>query len=127
MTELKIVHERPKIGGNYILGKDHKPILCEDLIEFSQWFERSANQRIIGRTPLAPGIYVSTVFLALDHGVCDDKPVLWESMIVGDKEFDDDVGYERYYTYEEAIEGHMKLVDEIRERLRDRSRISQST
>lgn len=109
-----------EIGRNYILGEGYEPILCLDFDKFSAWFQRNHLLRIIGKTPLGPGVYISTVFLGIDHGVNVNKPILWESMIVGDKKLDDEIGYVRYSTYKEAIEGHMKLVDELRERVRNK-------
>jgi hypothetical protein len=57
-------------------------------------------------------VNVSTVFLAIDHGLGSignhHKPILFESMIFGGKH---DGWQERYYTYDEALEGHKRLCE----------------
>ena len=54
---------------------------------------------------------VSTVFLCFDHSIgVDSKPILFETMIFGGKH---DNWCERYYTYDEAIEGHKRLCEMV--------------
>lgn len=61
---------------------------------------------------------ISTVFLHMDHGLNfgqKDKihpPVLFESMIFGGSH---DEYQRRYYTYNEALEGHNNLVKALEE------------
>jgi hypothetical protein len=57
---------------------------------------------------------VSTIFLSMDHGLAglmgDGTPVLFETMVFGG-EYD---GYqERYHTYDEAEEGHKRIVEMV--------------
>ncbi len=55
---------------------------------------------------------VSTVYLGLDHGFGlngDEGPILWESMVFPDCDV-----CERYRSYQEAIEGHRRLVEDAR-------------
>ena len=57
------------------------------------------------------GVFVSTVFLGLDHAWSEDpnhKPVLWETMIFGG-EYDD--YQERYTSHQDALEGHQKAIN----------------
>lgn len=107
---------------NYILGKDDKPVLCEDVVEWSKWFEANTHKRILGRTYITQGIHVSTVFLGIDYGsLCpNDKPVLWETMVFGMPDDWED-GYEHYRAEEEAMKGHLEMVDKVRAYLRDQS------
>jgi hypothetical protein len=100
----------------YILDDKDNVILCEDVLKWSRWFEENRSRRIIGRTYLTPDIYVSTVFLATDHGslIPGDKPILWETAVMGMKG-EDWEGYERYETKEEAIKGHLEMVDKVRQ------------
>lgn len=94
------------MGDNYILV-DEEPVACDDLIEWSKWYERNPN-RHIALTNLENGTKVSTVFLALDHNFTGiGKPVLWETMIFGGK-YDE---YQwRYTSKEEAFIGHFVAV-----------------
>ncbi len=55
---------------------------------------------------------VSTVFLALDHAVDGEPPILFETMIFGGLLADDG---ERYSTKAEAEEGHNKWVARVLE------------
>lgn len=54
---------------------------------------------------------VSTVWLGLEHGIVNGKPVIFESLIFGgpcDQEM------LRYTSLEEAIEGHKKIVNALK-------------
>lgn len=53
------------------------------------------------------GIIVSTVWLGLDHGLFEGKPLIFETMVFGGP----DEVQERYSTMQEAIEGHNKMVE----------------
>ena len=57
---------------------------------------------------------ISTVFLSMDHGLSgligDGTPVLFETMVFGG-EHDD--YQERYHTYDEAEEGHKRIVEMV--------------
>lgn len=57
---------------------------------------------------------ISTVFLSMDHGlgglIGDGTPVLFETMVFGG-EHDD--YQERYHTYDEAEEGHKRIVEMV--------------
>jgi len=100
----------------YILDKNDQAVKCEDTHEWGKWFEENTPRRILGRTYIAPGVMVSTVFLAVDYGSLrpGDKPVLWETMVFG-MEGDLADECERYETREEAIKGHLEWVDKVRE------------
>jgi hypothetical protein len=64
---------------HYIL-QDGQPVKTENLREWAHWFEKCGEERIVARDEIE-GITVSTVFLALDHGLNSDSPILWETMI----------------------------------------------
>jgi hypothetical protein len=57
---------------------------------------------------------ISTVFLSMDHSLAgligDGSPVLFETMVFGG-EYDD--YQERYHTYDEAEEGHNRIVEMV--------------
>lgn len=57
------------------------------------------------------GVTVSTVWMGIDHGFADGRPVIFESMIFGG---DHDQEQMRYCTEEEAIKGHAEAVHDLR-------------
>lgn len=92
------------MSDKYILA-DGEPVQCDDLHEWALWIEnpkaRIVQQDYVGR------IFISTVFLALDHNWGDGPPVLYETMIFGGKHND---YQDRYCTRDEALAGHAKAV-----------------
>ena len=71
-----------------------------------QWgeFKQKLDNKII-KQDHAGGYFVSTVFLGIEHGFINDKPLIFETMIFpGENDFD-----ERYCTYKEALEGHERV------------------
>jgi len=63
-------------------------------------------------------IFVSTVFLGLDHDHFQEesKPILFETMVFG---FEDDEIQERYHTWEEAKIGHNLIVKQVKRDLKN--------
>lgn len=64
-----------------------------------------------GKWPKGKDCVLSTVFLCIDHGI-DDEPELFETMLFKERE---GVLLERYATHREAINGHRKHKQAIRE------------
>ena len=92
----------------YIL-EGHNPVICENLIEWAKWFEKS--DRKVAKTKIKD-VTISTVFLGINHNFGEGKPILFETMIFGgglDGEMD------RYSTWEEAEEGHKRWIKKIKE------------
>lgn len=58
-------------------------------------------------------VYVSTVFLGMDHGIPSDplRPVLFETLVMGGI-LDGSMG--RYPTYDLAIKGHKEWINLVR-------------
>jgi hypothetical protein len=56
------------------------------------------------------GVVVSTVFLGLNHNIFGGPPLIFETMIFGG---DRDGEMERYSTWDDAIAGHNKFVQEL--------------
>jgi hypothetical protein len=92
--------------GRYILD-GHEPVACEDLLTWGRWME--AADRHVALT-LQGDVEVSTVFLGLDHGYDDARPLLFESMLFVAGESCD---RRRYSTWEEAEAGHAGLVKRV--------------
>lgn len=106
----------PEIANScYILDDEGNPIPCPDLIEWAKWFENSNNRQL--KKDLVGKYWVSTVFLGLDHNFLEGEPILWETMIFSESEDQNKYeGYqERYITKKEAIEGHQKAIEMIKE------------
>ena len=66
---------------------------------------------------------ISTVFLSMDHSlggvIGDGRPVLFETMVFGGEH---DGYQERYHTYDQAEEGHKRIVDIVDKVSIDRER-----
>jgi hypothetical protein len=94
--------------GNYILGIDGRtPVKCDDVLEWAKHFNKE--ERTVQKTKIG-NVEVSTVFLGIDHRFTEDgPPILFETMIFGDKRFED--FQERYCTYDEAIAGHKEAIE----------------
>ena len=93
----------------YILDKNNKPIESNVTI-YNDWIENNPKRKVV-RQEYFGDIYVSTVFLSLDHSFFDSgKPLLWETMIFGG-EYDQ---YQmRYSSYEEALKNHKRMVKKV--------------
>ena len=92
----------------YILNDEHEalPVGYE---EYSEW--RSSGEpdnRRVARDERGD-VYVSTVFLTIDHDFSGlGPPVLWETMVFGG-EFDEE--QERYTSHTDALAGHARWVE----------------
>ena len=90
---------------HYILeGK--RVVECHDLVEWARRFGDSEARRV-AEDHLSLNVYVSTVFLGLDHGFQDGPPLLFETMVFGGPL---DQAQWRYSTWEEAEAGHAEAV-----------------
>ena len=88
--------------GQYILWADRKPLPCENIAAWVEFFKDSDARRVA--YDAVGEVSVSTVFLGLDHNFGNGgPPVLFETMIFGGPHDEDQW---RYCTWEEAEEGH---------------------
>ena len=92
----------------YIL-KYKKPIKAT-IEEYSKWISKNPKQKVV-KQELINDSKVSTVFLGLDHSWENNVPILWETMIFGGKE---DMYQDRYTSYKEALVGHEKAVNLVK-------------
>ena len=91
----------PEELGLYIL-EGETVRLAKSLEEYAEFFE--SGKRVIAQDKLGDGVFLSTVFLCIDHSFCSTKGhVLFETMIFGGESNEDQ---RRYQTYEAAITGH---------------------
>jgi hypothetical protein len=88
-----------------------------------QWRQayRDTAYKRVARTEIGPDMFVSTVWLGLDHGYGADPPLTFETMVFTRSAQPDRNGSEfdardqwRYATEAEAIAGHIKVVEELR-------------
>lgn len=104
----------------YVVEKGGK-VRGASMTEFIEWttkcdainhgkFEDGGKR--VARTHVSDDVFVSTVFLGMDHGWDrgrpDYQPVLFETMVFGLP--DEDEYQERYSTVEEALAGHDRAV-----------------
>jgi len=101
------------IMGKYIL-KYRNPYPYNNLIKWGKWYE-NINNRIVRRTYIND-IFISTVFLGLDHGMDNGKPILFETMIFRNGE---EQGCERCTTWREALAMHWKAVELVKKELKN--------
>jgi hypothetical protein len=93
---------------NYYILKDKKPVPVDGLLEWGSQFEDPDSRKVRRTHILNDWIFISTVFLGLDHRFgFAGPPLLFETMIFG--------GYledyqRRYSTWDEAVRGHYEAV-----------------
>ena len=96
------------MNDKYILkGKEVVP--CSDLMEWAKWVE-SADRKVAQDT--IGDSRISTIFLGLDHQFGDGPPLIFETMVFGGPLSDE---MDRYSTWDEAAEGHAKMVARVKE------------
>lgn len=90
----------------YILDESNKllAVNVEDYINWSRLNSTIVKQDKIGE------VFVSTVFLGLDHSFNSSIPILWETLVFG---IENDMYQNRYASYEDALIGHQKTLDKI--------------
>lgn len=126
-----------KMPGYYMLA-GHDVVPCIDVATWASYFETA--KRNIGQAHVR-GMWVSTVFLGLDHGFSMEPgaaPVLFETMIfkgwhestlMPGRRLQNDVFCERYTTWAIAHTMHKAIVRQLRlsrrqQRTRARTRCS---
>ncbi len=68
----------------YKLDENNNPVPVKDATEWACWVESNQEKKIVGQTHLTSKVWVSTVFLGLDHNWSGTgPPILWETMIFG--------------------------------------------
>jgi hypothetical protein len=97
--------------GYYILiGK--LPVPEPDGIKWANWLERAFadNSRVVGQDHIG-GIFISTVFLGLDHSLGGPHPMLFETMVFRGGNGDECM---RCETWDEAEKQHAAMVAKLR-------------
>lgn len=91
----------------WILDEFGEPKKPSSFLEWARWFDVPGRRRV-AETTTRDGIWISTVFLGIDHRFGDGHPILWETMV-----FRDENGCEnwRYTTRGAALAGHNRVVE----------------
>ena len=97
---------RAMLGMYKLDGKTAVP--CEDTIEWAIHYEK-ADRHVAMDTIY--GVRVSTIFLGLDYNWGGGRPLLFETMAFGGRQY---FCQDRYCTWEEAEAGHNLIVKNIR-------------
>ena len=96
----------------YKLDSDNNPIPCSSVVDYEQWFLKHGTS--VAQTKFKDtkniSIYVSTVFLGLDHSHNSTVPILWETMVFGGPFDQQSV---QYSSFKDALKGHNIVVDGI--------------
>lgn len=106
---------------HYVL-RGREPVPCEDFVEWGRWFETA--DRHVARTDIG-GVFVSTVFLGLDHNWAGGEPILFETMtFFDDREIEGwhELHVRRCSTWLEAETQHELTVAEVRFHLDEAAR-----
>ena len=109
---------------HYKLDKN-KNVVPGDMIESEKILMNKNNEKIVNQEYVGDK-FISTVFLAIDHGYPqwsghteNYKPVVFETMIY-DQTKDKWLHYqERYHTWKEAEEGHKKACQWVQDGCKD--------
>jgi len=90
--------------GHWILN-GHELVEC-DLMTWARWLEANNEARHVAADYVGP-MWVSTVFLGIDHNFSTKgPPLLFETMVFTDSEELEDITCRRYATWDEAERGH---------------------
>jgi hypothetical protein len=104
----------------FYLNEDHSVREC-DLCEWSEQFEQMSlsKQRHIAED-LIDGKIVSTVWLGLNHNYFGGVPLIFETMIFESEDSGSDIFCDRYSTWDEAVEGHKKAMQWVKDVCKDK-------
>lgn len=95
----------------YVLNDQGEPVLETDPLRWGERFARSRKQRIVKQETIG-GLFVSTVFLGLDHQHGKGPPILWETMVFDNKTTTD---MDRCYgNRQNALAMHQRMVEKAR-------------
>ena len=90
----------------YILDNNNKPVKS-NITDCGNWLEENPERKAVKQEHVGD-VFVSTVFLGLDHSFESATPILWETMIFGGEH---DQYMDRYTSHEDALEGHQTALN----------------
>lgn len=92
----------------YAILDDNHNVVPVTIDEFVQWF--SEHDRTVALDELPNGMLVSTVFLGMNHDYTGTYPLWFETMVFKDHRSLLEEDMDRYETWDEALEGHARMV-----------------
>lgn len=103
----------------YILDEQGNPVQEPDVLKWATWMESTYGEGIptrrVAYTKINDKVEIFTSFLGIDHQWGSGPPLLYETMVFCLD--DDEEEMERYSTREEAIKGHERMVQRMKERI----------
>jgi hypothetical protein len=108
-----------KDGRHFLLDENNNLVSCT-ILEWASFFSANPKRRIVEQTDL-DHVYVSTVFLGLDHRWGEGPPLVFETMTFSQERHSVDLGERstevresfdqwRYSTWDDAVAGHKAAV-----------------
>ena len=94
----------------YKLDENNKPVQAIDVNDYLKWSGNGGIIKNVAQEHIGD-VFVSTVFLGLDHSWNSEIPILWETMIFGGEH---DQYQERYTSHKDALEGHEKALELVK-------------
>lgn len=99
----------------WLLNPDHSVTGTDDVSEWGAQFDpkRGGQQggRHVGKDNVGE-VFISTVFLGVDHAYYGGPPILFETMVfrghLDERQW-------RYATWDEAVAGHARIVQAVRD------------
>jgi hypothetical protein len=104
----------------YTLDAEHNLVPVGDMMDWVNWCSEVGDEasRRVAYDEIADGVYVSTIFLGLDHRMSfkhQGPPIVFETLVSTDYLREET----RYCTWDEALAGHQAIVAALRARLAD--------
>lgn len=93
---------------NHYFILEGKEIKAVDVVAWGLWCKQHQSTRSLRRDSLGE-VQISTVFLGINHSV-GFPPAVFETMVFGG-EYDEYI--DRYCTYDDAVEGHKRVVEMV--------------
>ncbi|HUT77576.1 MAG TPA: hypothetical protein VM285_07815, partial [Polyangia bacterium] len=94
----------------YFYLKGHEPVWTDDMYAWSKMFDDEPGGRHVAKTDVGE-VFVSTVFLGIDHNYSGGPPLLFETMVfrghLDERQW-------RYSTWDEAAAGHEEVVAHVK-------------
>lgn len=103
---------------NFYILDGKIPIPAPDAGTWGRWMEDAGQSRVVKQETVGT-LWVSTVFLGLDHSYGLGQPALFETMVFANKPpkaLSEDLYLERCSTWELALEQHRTAVQWAKER-----------
>ncbi len=97
---------------HYILNEQGNPVKENDLEKWTRWWQNA--NRVVWVT-MVEEVKVSTIFLGLDHNWGGGAPHIYETMVFAWEDFPLEQQCERYSTVDQALVGHIEMIERVKE------------